>query len=146
AQGGLGLGGIAIPVGDPQAPAAEAAPAAQPRVTRSEARTLEAAAERAPARRSNTDCDEEEVRPRPVSIPQPAYTDAARGQEIEGRVRLRVEVDAEGGVSSVAVVAGLGHGLDESAVASMRTARFEPATRCGRPVASSFTISVRFTL
>jgi protein TonB len=44
------------------------------------------------------------------------------------------------------VVEGLGHGLDEAAVAALRGAKFNPATHCGQPVSSTFVVSVRFAL
>ncbi|UJR81754.1 energy transducer TonB [Sandaracinus amylolyticus] len=143
-QGGVGLGGVAVPVGD-----VHASPTA-PReaVTRTaSARTLEAPQEeRAPRAASEDACAEEATRPRPVSMPQPAYTDEARTAQIEGRVRVRIEVDATGAVTNVEVVEGLGHGLDEAAAAAVRDARFEPAMRCGEATSATFTISVRFTL
>jgi len=139
-QGGAGLGGVAIPVGEATAPAAE------PRVTRAAARTLEAPVEQPPRAAPDQGCAEEATRPRPISMPQPAYTEAARAASIEGRVRVRVEVDAGGAVASVTVLEGLGHGLDEAALEAVRGARFEAATRCGDAVSATFTISVRFTL
>lgn len=144
-QGGVGLGGVAVPVGDVHA-APDSAPRAEV-VRTAAARTLEAQPEERPRRRSAPDeCQEEPSRPRPISMPQPAYTDDARAAQVEGRVRVRLEVDETGSVTSVEVVEGLGHGLDEAARAAVREARFEPATRCGAAVAATFTISVRFTL
>jgi len=79
-------------------------------------------------------------------MPHPAYTDEAREAAVEGRVRVRITVDATGRVSDAQVLAPLGYGLDESALAAVREASFEPATRCGRAVSTTFVISVRFTL
>jgi protein TonB len=135
-QGGVGQGGVALPAGDSLA---------TPPVTRTaQARALEAPAEERGD--AAAECPEEPTRPRPIDIPQPAYTVEARTAGIEGRVRARISVDETGAVTNVAVIEGLGHGLDEAALAALRTARFEPATRCGRPVADTLTISVRFTL
>lgn len=103
----------------------------------------------APVRRSvNTadTCDEAPSRPRVLSMAQPEYPDAAREAEIEGRVRIELDIDARGAVTNARVLSGLGHGLDESALSAARAARFEPATRCGRAVATTFTVSVRFAL
>jgi protein TonB len=139
-QGGVGAGGIALPAGSTQAPAAQPEP-----VVRRAERTLEAAPE--PERQAaESGCAEEASRPRPISMPQPAYTDEARTATIEGRVRVRIEVDATGAVSNVEVLEGLGHGLDEAAIEAVRGARFDPALRCGEAVSATFTISVRFTL
>lgn len=136
-QGGVNTGGIPIPAGDPSAPPP------QP-IVRREERTLEAPP---PAHEEQpSGCAEEATRPRPISMPQPAYTDDARTALIEGRVRVRIEVDSSGAVSNVEVLEGLGHGLDEAAIEAVRGARFEPATQCGEAVAATFTIAVRFTL
>jgi periplasmic protein TonB len=91
-------------------------------------------------------CEEPLVKARPKGVPQPSYTEAARSASIEGKVRVRVNIDETGRVASVELVSGLGYGLDEAALASARAARFDPATRCGKPVASSFVIAMRFVL
>jgi len=67
------------------------------------------------------------------SITYPA--DAERAG-IEGKVRLRVALDARGRVSSARVLRGLGHGLDEAAVEALtRRCHFTPAIATdGRPV------------
>ena len=130
-----------IPAGDVHAPQRTPEP-----VTRREARTLEEAPAPRAARAEETGCAEEASRPRPLSMPQPAYTDAARTAAVEGRVRVRITVDGTGTVTGVEVLEGLGHGLDESAIEAVRGARFEPSQRCGTAVEATFTISVRFTL
>ena len=81
-----------------------------------------------------------------VDMPEPEYPDAAREANIEGRVRVELTLDATGRVTGARVLQGLGHGLDEAALDAARGARFEPATRCGRAVATTFTLGVRFTL
>jgi protein TonB len=90
-------------------------------------------------------CDEPAVKPRPRSVPQPAYNANARAAGVEGKVRVRLTVDETGKVVDVAVIAGLGYGLDEAALAAAREATFEPATQCGKAVRATFTISMRFT-
>ncbi len=91
-------------------------------------------------------CDEPMVKAKPKGFVQPQYTDDARSAGVEGRVRLRITIDAAGNVSSAVVLSGLGHGLDQAAVAAARRMKFAPATRCGKPVQSSFVISMRFVL
>ena len=73
-------------------------------------------------------------------------TDDARAAGIEGKVRVELTLTPEGTVADAKVIEGLGHGLDEAAIAALRGATFAPATRCGKPVAATFTVSVRFTL
>ena len=65
-----------------------------------------------------------------------SYPPEAERAGIEGKVRLRVALDARGRVSSARVLRGLGHGLDEAAVEALtRRCRFTPAIATdGRPV------------
>jgi protein TonB len=91
-------------------------------------------------------CAEELVKPKPLGFAQPQYTDDARSAEIEGRVKLKLSVDAQGNVTDVQVLAGLGHGLDESSVATARRIKFTPGSACSKPVGSSFVITFRFAL
>jgi protein TonB len=101
----------------------------------------------APAQAGASDCEEPLVKPKPRgAITQPAYTAAAQAASIEGKVRLKVTVDENGNVVDVTVIAGLGYGLDEAAVAAARAAQFEPATQCGKKVRATFNISMRFGL
>jgi protein TonB len=64
------------------------------------------------------------------------YPAAAERAGIEGKVRLRVALDARGRVSSARVLRGLGHGLDEAAIEALtHRCRFTPAIATdGRPV------------
>jgi len=90
-------------------------------------------------------CQEAPAKPKLLHLPQPGYTEAARAQGIEGKVRISITVDASGQVADVKVLQSLGHGLDEAAIFAARSARFEAAVRCGKPSSSTFTISMRFS-
>lgn len=57
------------------------------------------------------------------------YTDEAARAGVEGTVILDVVVGADGRVREVHVVKGLGHGLDEAAVAAMKACPFSPGRR-----------------
>jgi protein TonB len=92
------------------------------------------------------ECTEAIVKAKPISVPTPEYTDAARAAGVEGRVRVQVTIDATGRVTGAKVIASLGNGLDEAALAAARAAKFDAATRCGRPVATTFVIGMRFAL
>ena len=63
------------------------------------------------------------------------YTDEARAAGIEGTVVLDLIVGDDGRVREVTVVEGLGHGLDEAAIAALRACRFSPGEKDGKPVA-----------
>jgi TonB family protein len=85
----------------------------------------------------------------PVEIlfkPRPAYTEDARRLQIEGEVLLEMLFVASGEARVERIVRGLGHGLDESAVAAARGIRFHPARRDGMPVDFQATVHIVFEL
>ena len=85
----------------------------------------------------------------PVEIlakPNPVYTNEARQLKIEGEVLLEVMFGANGQLQVNRVVRGLGHGLDESAVAAAGKIQFKPASRNGSPVDSTAIVHVTFQL
>jgi protein TonB len=59
-------------------------------------------------------------------------------------VRIEVRIDETGAVIEARVLQGLGHGLDESALAAAKAFLFEPATACGKPVVGQVTFNLRF--
>lgn len=81
-----------------------------------------------------------------ISKPAVEYTAEARQLRIEGDVVLRVTFLASGQVVVQGVVHGLGHGLDEEARKVAQQIRFRPATRDGRPVDTTTTITITFQL
>jgi TonB family protein len=85
----------------------------------------------------------------PVEIifkPNPVYTSEARQAKLEGEVLLEVMFGANGQLNVNRVVRGLGHGLDEAAVAAANKMRFKPALRSGQPVDSTAIVHVVFQL
>lgn len=62
-----------------------------------------------------------------LSKPRPGYTDAARTNNIQGTVILRVTFLASGQIGSISPVKGLPNGLTEQAIAAARRINFEPA-------------------
>jgi TonB family protein len=78
--------------------------------------------------------------------PKPAYTDEARKQKIEGDVLLDVIFTATCEVRVLRVVQGLGHGLDENAIAAARRIRFTPASQSGSPIDQRVIIRVVFQI
>lgn len=91
-------------------------------------------------------CLEEVKKAVPDRIVRPEYTNDARSSEIEGRVRLELQIDESGFVREAKVLTGLGHGLDEQATAAAKKMQFKPATQCGKPVPSTFVLAMRFAL
>jgi len=85
----------------------------------------------------------------PVEItfkPNPAYTDEARSLKLEGEVLLEMNFGANGTLQVNRVVKGLGHGLDEAAIAAAQKIRFKPALRGGQPVDSTAIVHVVFQM
>jgi len=85
----------------------------------------------------------------PVEItykPNPVYTQEARALKLEGEVLLEVNFSANGTLHVNKVVRGLGHGLDEAAMAAANKIRFKPALRYTQPVDSTAVVHVMFQL
>jgi TonB family protein len=78
--------------------------------------------------------------------PNPIYTEEARRLKLEGEVLLQVMFGANGQLQVNRVVRGLGHGLDEAAIAATNKMHFKPALRNGQPVDSSAIVHVVFQL
>lgn len=82
----------------------------------------------------------------PANAP-PNYPVQALLSGIEGRVMLRVLVDATGLVENATVQASSGTvSLDEAALAAVRRWRFSPARRAGTAVAHEVLVPVRFSI
>jgi TonB family protein len=78
--------------------------------------------------------------------PNPVYTEEARNLKLEGEVLLEMEFGANGELHVNRVVRGLGHGLDEAAVAAANKMRFKPAMRNGQAIDSSAIVHVVFQM
>lgn len=79
---------------------------------------------------------------------QPIYPERARAQRIEGMVTVNAVIDTDGHVSEVEVQRcnRPNLGFEESATAAVKSWRYEPATRDGKPVAVYLTVFVEFKL
>jgi periplasmic protein TonB len=79
--------------------------------------------------------------------PDPQYTDEAREAKLQGTVTLRVLVSADGRVSQARFVHGIGLGLDERALETVRGWKFVPARDAARrAIPVWITIEVVFRL
>lgn len=81
-----------------------------------------------------------------LSKPRANYTDAARQNQVQGKVVLRVTFAANGSIGSISVISGLGNGLTEQAIAAARGIRFEPAKRGGVPYSVQKPVEYSFTI
>jgi periplasmic protein TonB len=82
-----------------------------------------------------------------VICPYPVYTDEARHVKVQGTVTLRVLVGSDGKASEIRVLRGVGYGLEERAVQTVRGWKFTPARDAAhRPVAAWVTVEAVFRL
>lgn len=81
-----------------------------------------------------------------LSKPRPGYTDAARSNNIQGTVTLRITFLANGQIGGVSAVSGLPHGLTDKAIAAARAIRFEPQMVNGVPQSVTKTLQYSFTI
>lgn len=82
-----------------------------------------------------------------LAFEQPRYPATAQRRGVEGTVRLRIAVDANGVPTDIGYASRSGDpDLDRAALLAARDWRFRPATRNGRAVATTVEVPVRFTL
>jgi TonB family protein len=81
-----------------------------------------------------------------LSKPRPGYTDAARQNNVQGTVILRVTFLASGQVGSVSAVKGLPNGLTEMAISAAKRISFTPAKSNGVPQAVTRQIEYTFSI
>ncbi|MDO7875209.1 energy transducer TonB [Hymenobacter sp. ASUV-10] len=75
------------------------------------------------------------------------YPSAALNAGVEGKVYANFTVNAEGEISNVQIVKGLGFGIDEETIRAIKMLpHFRPGKQNGRPVSVSFTVPVSFNI
>jgi len=127
-MGNDGPGGLAIPQGGPIAAAAPVSSAHAP------------PAPKVLGPKPVDECTEALVKPKIKLQVQPRYT----GEGAKGAVRVEVSVSADGSVTGAHLLSGLGSGADDASVEAARHFRFDPATRCGKPVAGTKVLKFTF--
>jgi TonB family protein len=142
--GASGPGGLDVPKGDPDGKPGGTGQGGKPvkKKVLSEKEELEPKAEA----KSKSGCSEERIKAKPLKLSKPTYTEAARAAKLEGAVRLKLQVAADGSVGEVEVLQSLDPDLDQRAIEAAKAATFEAAQECGKPVDSSVTLSIRFSL
>lgn len=96
---------------------------------------------------SRQDAGQLDAIPTQIYSPQPTYPAAALKERIEGRVVLRVKIDAHGRVASTSLLRSSGHAiLDEAARQAVLQWRFEPPRRLGVAVQAEIAVPVRFRI
>ena len=81
-----------------------------------------------------------------IAKPKALFTDAARTNQTQGTVRLKVVLLASGAVGSITPLNRLPDGLTEQAIAAARQIRFEPAKINGQAVSKTMTVEYNFSL
>ncbi len=84
--------------------------------------------------------------PRPIYSPDPEFSEEARKAKYQGTCTLMIVVSADGHPINIRVVNSLGMGLDEKAIETVRTWRFEPGQKDGHPVNVEMAVEVDFHL
>lgn len=81
-----------------------------------------------------------------LSKPRASYTDKARQAGISGTITLAVLFAADGRISQIIVLEGLGYGLDKEAVEAARQIKFTPLIKDGKPVSVVKQVQYSFTI
>jgi TonB family protein len=89
---------------------------------------------------------EDVTKPVPVYKSNPVYTPEAKRAKIQGTVVLRVTVEPDGTVGDVKVIRSLDKRLDQSAVDAVKTWKFKPATKAGKPIAVETSVEINYRL
>lgn len=86
--------------------------------------------------------------PQPVATNvAPPYPEEARAAGLQGKVTLRLRIGIDGRVESLKILTSSGvPSLDESALATVKQWRFEPARKLGRPVVMEVKTAVSFQI
>jgi protein TonB len=76
----------------------------------------------------------------------PIYPQVARRMNREGKVLLRLTIDANGKLNDLEVIEGAAFGFTEAAIDAVNKSTFIPARKGGMPVKAKAVLSVRFKL
>lgn len=75
------------------------------------------------------------------------YPEAARENEIQGRVFVGFIVEEDGSVSNVKILRGIGYGCDEEAIRLADSLpKFKPGKQRGKPIRVQYTLPIVFKL
>jgi protein TonB len=150
APGGIALGGpagVGVGSGGGAAPVRVASAVSSARTRRTREALGEGGGSAPTDESGEVPCSEEPTKPVPVSRTDLEYTVAAKTEGIEGKLKLKLTVGADGSVTDVEVLASVEPALDQVAVAAARQWRFKPAMLCGKPVAGgTYVLQKRYEL
>jgi TonB family protein len=81
-----------------------------------------------------------------IHLVDPEFSPQARAEHFSGSVIVGLWVDTTGAPRDVHVIRGVGMGLDEEAVKSVKQYKFTPATENGAPVPVKLSVRVNFQI
>ena len=81
-----------------------------------------------------------------ITKPEPAYTEPARQNQVQGTVVLKCLFSSSGAVTGIRAASGLPYGLTERAIAAARQIRFIPAIKDGHFVSIYIQLEYNFNL
>ena len=84
--------------------------------------------------------------PKAIYSPEPEYSEEARKAKYQGTCVLMLVVGPDGRPRDIRVSRSLGLGLDEKAMEAVKTWKFEPSMKDGKPVAVMISVEVEFRL
>ncbi len=83
--------------------------------------------------------------PKPLGECREPYPQAARDAKVQGRIKLDVEINADGTVGEVTPLNTLGYGLEETAVRALKKCKFKPGNDGTANVATRITYFYTFS-
>jgi len=86
------------------------------------------------------------VPPKVLEKSEPQYTEEARAAKLEGAVKLTIVVGTDQRAHDIKITKSLDPGLDASAINSIKTWKFQPGTKNGKPVPVHANVQVNFRL
>lgn len=86
--------------------------------------------------------DQGVIAPRPTYAPNPEFREKGPAAKVQGVVTVTLIVDTDGRPRNVKVACSSAPALDEDAVETVKTWRFEPGTKDGKPVMVAMAVQV----
>ena len=84
--------------------------------------------------------------PKPLETPDPEYSEEARDERIMGTLCFSLIVREDGSPSDIYIQRGIGYGLDEKAIETLKQWRFTPGVKDGKAVPVQIPVSMTFRL
>ena len=80
----------------------------------------------------------------PQVFPDPAVSRSDLPAGVEGDVVVEVDIDAQGNVVGLRLIHGIGYGIEDRVMATLRQWRFRPASKDGVTIASQHIVTIHY--